>query len=295
VLSQESLSIPAGARLGLIGANGAGKSTLIKLLAGVSTPLSGERREGRNLVIGYFAQHQRESLRGEQGALWHLQRLAPNAREQDLRAYLGQFRFGAEMVFQPVDSLSGGEQARLLLALIIWQRPNLLLLDEPTNHLDMQTREALTIALQSFEGAVVLVSHDRHLLRSTAEGLLVISDGRLQAFDGDLDDYRAQVVAQRRAQNRAAPAARAPSAAQRRRPSRKPVIERIERLERELAGLSAEGSRIDARLADPALYAAEGRSELEQMIGRAAQIKADTERLEAEWFECQASLEAAQD
>src|SRR3954454_4085822 len=193
VLSGVQLQLRAGTRLGLLGVNGAGKSTLVKTLAGELAPLSGERREGKGLAIGYFAQHQLDQLTADETPLQHLMRIDRRAREQELRNYLGGFNFGADMVDAPVERFSGGEKSRLTLALLIWQRPNLLLLDEPTNHLDLATREALTIALQDFAGAVVLVSHDRHLLRATAEDFLIVADGPVFPFDGDLEDYRSWV------------------------------------------------------------------------------------------------------
>ena len=153
--------------------------------------LSGSAVFNKGLQIGYFAQHQVEMLRDDESPLWHLKKIAPSSvREQDLRNYLGSFNFPGDMATGPIEHFSGGEKARLALALIVWQRPNLLLLDEPTNHLDLETREALTVALAQFEGTLVLVSHDRHLLRATTDQFLIVADGTLQAFDGDLDDYR---------------------------------------------------------------------------------------------------------
>jgi ATP-binding cassette subfamily F protein 3 len=170
--------------------NGAGKSTLIKTIAGELAPLTGEPTLGKGLVIGYFAQHQVEMLRHDESPLWHMQKIAPTVREQELRNFLGSFNFPGDMVTSPIKPFSGGEKARLALALIVWQRPNLLLLDEPTNHLDLETREALTLALAQFEGTLVVVSHDRHLLRATTDEFIIVADGRLQPFDGDLDDYK---------------------------------------------------------------------------------------------------------
>src|SRR5689334_20851979 len=190
VLSAVTLSLRANERIGLLGVNGAGKSTLVKTIAGVLPVLGGSATFNKGLEIGYFAQHQVEMLRDDESPLWHLRRMAPQAREQDLRNYLGSFNFPGDMATDPVANFSGGEKARLALALIVWQRPNLLLLDEPTNHLDLETREALTVALAQFEGTLVLVSHDRHLLRATTEKLLIVANRTLAEFDGDLDDYR---------------------------------------------------------------------------------------------------------
>ncbi len=194
ILSKITLTLMPGARIGLLGRNGAGKSTLVKLMTGDQPPLAGERVEGRGLQIGYFAQHQLESLDGRASPLLHLKRIDERAREQALRDFLGGFKFSGERVDQPVEGLSGGERARLALALICWKRPNLLILDEPTNHLDMTMRDALTFALQSYEGAVVLVSHDRQLVRSSVEDLFLVEDGVVVPFDGDLDDYAAHLA-----------------------------------------------------------------------------------------------------
>ncbi len=190
VLSGIRFSLQSGQRYGLLGINGAGKSTLIKTIAGELAPLSGTANFNKGLVIGYFAQHQVEMLRNDESPLWNLAKIAPRVREQELRGFLGGFNFPGEMALNPITHFSGGEKARLALAMIVWQRPNLLLLDEPTNHLDLETREALTVALAQFEGTLVLVSHDRHLLRATTDEFLIVADGQLQPFDGDMDDYR---------------------------------------------------------------------------------------------------------
>ncbi|MBC7501119.1 MAG: ATP-binding cassette domain-containing protein, partial [Herminiimonas sp.] len=190
IVSDIKFSLQIGQRIGLLGVNGAGKSTLIKTIAGELAPLSGDSQFGKGLMIGYFAQHQVEMLRHDESPLWHLAKIAPNVREQELRNFLGSFNFNGTMVTSSIAPFSGGEKARLALALIVWQRPNLLLLDEPTNHLDLETREALTEALAQFEGTLVVVSHDRHLLRATTDEFIIVADGRLQPFDGDLDDYR---------------------------------------------------------------------------------------------------------
>jgi ATP-binding cassette subfamily F protein 3 len=185
-----NFSLQIGQRIGLLGVNGAGKSTLIKTIAGELAPLTGESTTGKGLNIGYFAQHQVEMLRHDESPLWHLAKIAPTTREQELRNFLGGFNFPGTMVTSSIAPFSGGEKARLALALIVWQRPNLLLLDEPTNHLDLETREALTEALAQFEGTLVVVSHDRHLLRATTDQFIIVADGKLQPFDGDLDDYK---------------------------------------------------------------------------------------------------------
>ncbi|MDH4150401.1 MAG: ATP-binding cassette domain-containing protein [Betaproteobacteria bacterium] len=190
VVRDIKFSLQSGQRYGLLGINGAGKSTLIKTIAGELPPLKGEATFNKGIAVGYFAQHQVEMLRDDESPLWHLSRIAPRTREQELRGFLGGFNFPGEMALNSIAHFSGGEKARLALAMIVWQRPNLLLLDEPTNHLDLETREALTVALAQFEGTLVLVSHDRHLLRATTDQFLIVADGQLQPFDGDMDDYR---------------------------------------------------------------------------------------------------------
>ena len=191
IIENIKFSLQGGQRIGLLGVNGAGKSTFIKTLAGELGALSGECTFGKGLSIGYFAQHQVEMLRHDESPLWHMGKLAPTTREQELRNFLGSFNFNGEMATTSIAPFSGGEKARLALALIVWQRPNLLLLDEPTNHLDLETREALTMALAQFEGTLVLVSHDRHLLRATTDEFVIVADGAVKPFDGDLDDYKA--------------------------------------------------------------------------------------------------------
>ena len=194
VLEKVKLQLTPGARIGLLGPNGAGKSTLIKNLAGELSPLSGRLTRGENTVVGYFAQHQLDSLDSKASPLLHLQRLAPTEREQTLRDFLGGFDFRGARIDEPVLNFSGGEKARLALALIAWDRPNLLLLDEPTNHLDLEMRLALTMALQEFSGAVLVVSHDRHLLKSTTDNFYLVADGKVEEFDGDLEDYTRWLV-----------------------------------------------------------------------------------------------------
>ncbi|MDB5863012.1 MAG: transporter [Betaproteobacteria bacterium] len=190
ILRDVGFSLQSGQRFGLLGINGAGKSTLIKTIAGELAPLGGTANFNKGLAVGYFAQHQVEMLRDDESPLWHFQRMTTRVRDQELRSFLGSFNFAGEMAIRPITNFSGGEKARLALAMIVWERPNLLLLDEPTNHLDLETREALTVALAQFEGTLVLVSHDRHLLRATTDQFLIVADGTLQPFDGDLDDYR---------------------------------------------------------------------------------------------------------
>ena len=324
-----SFSLQSGQRIGLLGVNGAGKSTLIKTIAGELAPLAGSAIFGKGLVIGYFAQHQVEMLRHDESPLWHLARIAPNVREQELRNFLGGFNFPGDMVTSSIAPFSGGEKARLALALIVWQRPNLLLLDEPTNHLDLETREALTVALAQFEGTLVLVSHDRHLLRATTDQFLIVADGKLQPFDGDLDDYRDWLFKSKlEAKNDAAamtplPAPRkAPSqqpaetlpansssgaaqnAAERKEQKRqeaeqrqrqaavkKPIEARIKRLEEQIAKCNAKKAEIDARLAAPEIYDNANKEELKTLLTEQAYQARELAQCEAEWLEQQEALE----
>ncbi|HZV55948.1 MAG TPA: ATP-binding cassette domain-containing protein [Rhodocyclaceae bacterium] len=300
VLERLAFTLRPGSRVGLLGRNGAGKSTLVKLLAGELAPLAGERREGRNLTIGYFAQHQLEQLRAEESPLWHLARLEPATREQELRDYLGGFDFRGEQAMAPCGRFSGGEKARLALALLIRQRPNLLLLDEPTNHLDLEMREALTLALQETEAAVVVVSHDRHLLRTTCDELWLVADGKAVPFDGDLDDYAAWLSKQRAADHpedadktarkevRMAEAAARKSAVAVRRSMQKEV----EKLEKQLAGWQTEKTAIDVQLADPALYAVPDRERIESLNKRQSELTGAIEFAETRWLEVHEALEA---
>jgi ATP-binding cassette subfamily F protein 3 len=289
VLRGLSLSLRSEQRIGLLGVNGAGKSTFIKTVAGVLPPLAGTMTVNKGLVVGYFAQHQVEMLRDDQSPLWHVARISQESipREQELRNYLGSFNFPGDMATGTIEHFSGGEKARLALALIVWQRPNLLLLDEPTNHLDLETREALAVALAQFEGTLILVSHDRHLLRATTEQLLIVADGAVRPFDGDLDDYRESLL-NRPAEPAAAPK---PRPTKPRPVSRKPLEARIRRLEELMARLSAQKSEIDARLGDPAIYAEERQDDLKALLVEQAYVGKELAQLETEWLEKQTALE----
>jgi ATP-binding cassette subfamily F protein 3 len=301
VLAGVTVSVRAGDRIGVLGVNGAGKSTLVKAIAREIAPLAGELRRGQGLAIGYFAQHQLDQLRADETPLAHLRRLAPAAREQELRDFLGTFRFSGELATAPLGPMSGGEKARCALALIAWQRPNLLVLDEPTNHLDMETREALTIALSSYEGALLLVSHDRHLLRAACDQLWLVHDGRVAAFEGDLDDYAALVLASRRerrdgadgdAPNRRAQRQQEAAERQRRADSRRPLQQRLRKLEDELARVSDALRELDARLADPAFYHAGNEDEVAVTLKRRGELARRSEALEDDWLRLTAELEA---
>ena len=298
VLRGIDFSLQSEQRYGLLGINGAGKSTLIKTIAGELKPLRGSAIFNKGLQVGYFAQQQIEMLRDDQSPLWHLLRIAPDAREQDLRNFLGGFDFAGDMATGSIAHFSGGEKARLALALIVWRRPNLLLLDEPTNHLDLETREALTVALAQFEGTLVLVSHDRHLLRATTDQLLIVADGSLRPFDGDLDDYRDWLLKSRREKPVAAappapPALKtAPKAAADRSGNRKVLEARIRRLEEMIARLSAKKTDMEARLADPRVYQEESRAVLQALLLDQAYVGRELGQLEGEWLDRQAELES---
>jgi ATP-binding cassette subfamily F protein 3 len=295
VLSGIDFSLQSEQRYGLLGINGAGKSTLIKTIAGELKPQSGTALFNKGLVIGYFAQHQVEMLRDDQSPAWHLQKIAPNVREQELRNFLGGFNFPGDMATGSIAHFSGGEKARLALALIVWQRPNLLLLDEPTNHLDLETREALTVALAQFEGTLVLVSHDRHLLRATTDQFLIVADGRLREFDGDLEDYRDWLLkskAEKPVEKPAAPApAKKPAAPRLSSSSRKSLEARLKRLEDMIGRLNERKAAIEAQLASPDIYAAASKEALQAAMLDQAYVAKELVQLEGEWLEKQAQLE----
>jgi ATP-binding cassette, subfamily F, member 3 len=291
VLEGITLSLQSDQRIGLLGVNGAGKSTLIKTIAGELKPLSGSATFNKGVQIGYFAQHQVEMLRDDQSPLWHLSRLNENhVKEQLLRDYLGGFNFPGDMATGPIAHFSGGEKARLALALIVWQRPNLLLLDEPTNHLDLETREALTVALAQFEGTLVLVSHDRHLLRATTDQFMIVADGRVQPFDGDLEDYRAWLLKEKIeiAEQKPLPPAK-PFVEKKRVANKKPIESRLKRLEEQMAKLNAKKVALEGQLADPAVY--QDGARLQPLLADQAYLAKELEALESEWLEKQAELE----
>jgi ATP-binding cassette subfamily F protein 3 len=284
VLKSISLSLQAEQRIGLLGVNGAGKSTLIKTIAGALAPLRGSAVFNKGVAVGYFAQHQVEMLRDDESPLWHLGRICESGtREQVLRDYLGSFNFPGDMATGPVASFSGGEKARLALALIVWQRPNLLLLDEPTNHLDLETREALTVALAQFEGTLVLVSHDRHLLRATTEQLLVVRDGRVEPFDGDLEEYRVAVLQKEPARLPPAPVEKA---RQEKAAKSKNQLSRIKRLEELMQRLNERKAGLEAELGDPALY--QDPERVKAVLADQAYVARELEALESEWLEMNA-------
>ena len=300
VLSGIRMTLRPGERIGLLGRNGAGKSTMMKLLAGALTPLAGHRVEGKGLQIGYFAQHQLEQLRPDESALWHLTRLSPRTREQDLRDFIGGFNFHGDQATEPVGPMSGGEKSRLALALIVWQRPNLLLLDEPTNHLDLEMRHALTLGLQDYEGALVLVSHDRSLLRATADELWLVDEGKVVEYDGDLEDYArrlrvkeqgevpgAEPAVSRKEQKRQEAEER-----NRRFAQRKPLEARIRSAEKEIETLGAEKLRIEKMIAAPDMYGEARKDDLKRCLLEQAQIAKKLQGAEERWMVLSSELEA---
>ena len=327
ILGNVSLTLIPGQRIGVLGANGQGKTTLVRTLAGELAPLGGDLTLGRNLAIGYFAQHEIERLRPDDTPIGHITRLAreinSRAKEGELRAFLGRFDFGGDMAVSKIAPFSGGEKARLALAMIVFRRPNLLLLDEPTNHLDLEMRESLTMALAQFDGTLILVSHDRHLLRSTADEFILVADGKVEPFNGDLDDYRQWLEQRTRAAARQAakgtaqpapkvamPVAAAPAEIPKPRPvksdeaqpkggqrqksdatgQRKPIEREIAKLEQEIERLTTEKARLDAQLGDPDLYLPPRAAELSAALSRSAEVGARLEAAETDWMARQETL-----
>ena len=314
VLEQIKLNLVPGSRIGLLGRNGAGKSTLIKLLAGELAPKEGHINLAQGVQLGYFAQHQLEYLRPDESALWHLSRIAdPKNTEQLLRNYLGGFDFHGDKVKEPVKTFSGGEKARLVLALIVWQKPNLLLLDEPTNHLDLDMRQALTEALIGFEGALVVVSHDRHLLRSTTDEFYLVHDHKVEPFDGDLDDYQKWLSNEQKLENQPIDqedkiekevikkeVIQNVSALDRKEQKRKeaerraqmqPLKKQLEKEEQILARLTSQLQTLEQQLADPIVYEADKKSELTELLLKQSQLKNELEETELKWLDVQQQLE----
>lgn len=306
ILKGVNRAIVSDMRIGLIGVNGAGKSTLVKMLAGELSPLRGERKEGKGLKIGYFAQQQLEQLDPKASALLHLQRLDPQAREQELRDFLGGFLFAGDMATSPIEPFSGGEKTRLALAILIWQKPNLLLLDEPTNHLDLSMRDALTFALQDYQGALIVVSHDRHLLSTTTDQFWLVANGKVETYEGDLEDYRDfikanQVVSNvdktetavdssssvdRKAQKREEAEAR-----QRTAQARKPIEQKLKKLEPQLGKLQSKLAELQAWLGDESAYAPENKQQLQDTLKEESALKLEVEQVEEEWLTLQMELE----
>ena len=323
ILDVIHLTLLPGSRIGLLGPNGAGKSTLMNALRGEGTLLSGERTAGEHLAIGSFAQHQLESLDLDASPFLHLQRLSPRASEQSIRNFLGGFDFHGDEALSPIRAFSGGEKARVALAVIAWQKPNLLLLDEPTNHLDLEMRQALTMALQDFEGAIVVVSHDRHLLRNTVDEFWLVNDGGVTEYQGDLEDYE-RWLADRRKDDSEAPrrpepglaglagtdsgaegvaesAESAESADDRKARKRaeaavrqklSPWRKRQSALEREMETLQGQLAGLETELSDPAVYEAPSKARLTELLARQAQVTGRLGDVEAEWLEVVEAVEA---
>ncbi|MDP4836332.1 MAG: ATP-binding cassette domain-containing protein [Burkholderiales bacterium] len=323
ILRKVRLMVRGGDRIGILGVNGAGKSTLVKTLAGELDVQAGSRKASRGLEVGYFAQHQLDMLDLDSSPLQHLARLAPQTREQELRNYLGGFGFGGDRVMDKVEPMSGGEKARLALSLIVWQKPNLLLLDEPSNHLDVETREALTTALAEFGGSMLLVSHDRHLLRTTVDRFWIVADGGVQEFDGDLEDYRdwlaqhqsntrKRELAGRLSANAATPAQeiaadrgfesagndrkqqKREEAQERQRAAilRKPIEAKLLRIEKELESAQSKIKTLDALIADADLYSESRRQERVQTLTQHGELTKKYSELEEAWLELQSELES---
>ncbi len=301
IIDQVKLVLNPGDRVGLLGPNGAGKSTLIKLLAGELQPLSGERSEARHLMIGYFAQHQLEQLQPAHSPIQHLQQIDPQASEQALRDYLGGFGFLGDKALEPVAPFSGGEKSRLVLAMLVYRRPNLLLLDEPTNHLDLEMRQALATALQDFEGAMVIVSHDRHLLRLSCDQLLLVHGGAVEEFDAELDAYPAWITGHNRLarQTETGPAG-SDSTEQRRERKRveaqrrqelQPLKKAMQKAESELARLHSERDAIETELADGALYEAQAKDRLQTLLKRRGALDQQLAQAEEQWLTAAEALE----
>jgi ATP-binding cassette subfamily F protein 3 len=302
VLSSVNLHVAAGDRLGLLGVNGAGKSTLVKALASGSTVLQGERIVHRDTRIGYFTQHQMDLLQPELSPLDHIQAQHPDLREQELRNYLGGFGFNNDRVFDPVEPFSGGEKARLVLALIIHQRPNLLLLDEPTNHLDLEMRQALSMALMDYEGALVLISHDRHLLRMVCDELVIVHDGEVEAFTESLDEYstwlaqregaRLPAIAEQRAAAKSPGRREVRQQEAHRRVALKPLTDRVRKLELEMTLVRDQLHTLELQLTDENLYRDGARkNELTGLIRAQAGQRAALEQLEWDWLAASEALE----
>ncbi len=309
VLADFTASILPGTRVGLLGPNGAGKSTLIKSLVGDLAQLSGQRAEGEHLRIGYFAQHQLEALDLSASPFLHLQRIKPQASDQEIRNFLGGFDFRGDAALETIERFSGGEKARLALALIAWQKPNLLMLDEPTNHLDLEMRHALTMALQAFQGAILVVSHDRHLLKNTVDTFWLVANGRVEEFKGDLHDYevwlqdfqkessKSDVVQadDTEKQNESAEDKKerkriAAALRQRLSPLKKKLKAEEAAMEKHQTALAG----LETQLADPEIYQAENKAKLKALMDEQASHKVGLEEAEMAWFDLSEEIEVAE-
>ncbi|MCG3739662.1 ABC transporter ATP-binding protein [Vibrio cincinnatiensis] len=305
ILEKIRLNLVPGSRIGLLGRNGAGKSTLIKLLSSELKAQGGDLTYSQGVKIGYFAQHQLETLHPQETPLQHMMQLAPDKTELELRNYLGSFGFHGDKALENVGPFSGGEKARLVLALVVWQKPNLLLLDEPTNHLDLDMRQALTLALQSFEGAMVIVSHDRYLLRATTDDLYLVHDKQVAPFDGDLTDYYKWLTDQQKMARKEAQATQpnkntGNSAAAKKEQKRReadfrkqtaPIRKKLTQLEEKMDKLTATLAQSELALSDTSLYEAENKAKLTEVLATQASSKSELEHIESEWMTEQENLE----
>jgi ATP-binding cassette subfamily F protein 3 len=299
VLDKVEISLQPGSRIGLLGPNGAGKSTLVKSLVGDLPLLGGRRVCGEHLAIGYFAQHQLEALDLKASAVLHIQRLSPRATEQEIRNFLGGFNFHGDKALGPIAPFSGGEKARLALALIVWQKPNLLLLDEPTNHLDLEMRHALEMALQGYAGALLVISHDRHLLRNTVDEFYLVAQGCVESFSGTLQDYHAWMKTNARPEfdkaalpsedKRDKKAQRQQAALQRQQYA--PQQRRLKALEQDMDGLHKKLADIEQRLAEADIYREDNKQNLQALLQQRGALQSNLEQGEADWLELQEQIE----
>ena len=308
ILNGVSLSLRPGDRIGLLGKNGAGKSTLLKSITGSLPLIAGDRICGSYLRIGYFDQQQLEVLDLDASPQLHLQRLTPAAREQEILDFLGGFNFRGDQATSCIRPFSGGEKARLALAMVVWQDPNLLILDEPTNHLDLEMRHALEVALQGYTGAILLVSHDRHLLRNVSEELLLVNDGRINEYADDISSYERWILGSTSPAGETTPTesiideSSLPSvsrkdarqrAAELRARSR-PIQQQIKKTEHSLAAAQEELEALQAQLADGDIYSAQRKAELADLLQKESQAKQEIAQLEQQWLEHQEALEAVE-
>ena len=299
IINKASLSISPGDRIGLLGPNGAGKSSLIKVLSGQMLALNGKLQNAQDLNIGYFAQHQLEQLRLDESPLWHVQQLDKQATEKDLRNFLGGFDFRGDKVNDPIGPFSGGEKARLVLALLVYQNPNLLLLDEPTNHLDLEMRHALSVALQEYQGALVVVSHDRHLLRSVTDQLLLVAGGAIQPFDGDLDDYKLWLAEQKRAADEPVASDNQNNVSRKdqrkldadRRQRLKPLLDAVKKAEAAVEKYHQQQRELEQKLADPEIYSDDNKAQLKQLLSQKSQVDMALEQAELDWMTAEENLQ----
>jgi ATP-binding cassette subfamily F protein 3 len=299
ILSHVNVDLHPGTRIGLLGPNGAGKSTLINSLTGDLDLINGVRVYGENLKVGYFAQHQLEVLDLQASPFLHIQRISPTATDQQIRNFLGGFDFHNDKALDPIKDFSGGEKARVALAMIVWQKPNLLLLDEPTNHLDLEMRHALTMALQGYQGALVVISHDRHLLRNTVDEFFLVAEGAVREFDGDLNDYQKWLKNYSRITEVVEPAvieapvdkklSRQESAEKRKK--RDPITKQIKQIEAKIEKLQKRISDIEVTLSDGNIYTEDNKLQLKDILAKQAEVKKNLSDYEEQWLEFQDQLE----